>query len=62
MTNLMIRAVKIETRIESLQTHILNLSLIGGEGRTALAEQFKDKVAVLKQRLYEINLEIEGSK
>jgi len=62
MTNLMIRAVKIETRIESLQTHILNLSLIGGEGRTALAEQFKDKVAVLKQRLYEINLESEGSK
>lgn len=62
MTNLMIRAVKIETRIESLQTHILNLSLIGGEGRTALAEQFKDKVAVLKQCLYEINLEIEGSK
>lgn len=59
---LMLKAVKLEQRIDSMNTHILNLSLIGGEGRTALAEQFKDKVAVLKQRLYEINLEIEGSK
>lgn len=58
---MMVRAVKLEQRIESLNTHILNLSLIGGEGRAALAEQFKDKVAILKQRLYELNLSIEGA-
>lgn len=60
MTTLMNRAVKLEQRIDSLNSHILNLSLIGGEGRMALCEQFKDKVAVLKQRLYEVNLEIKG--
>ena len=59
-TNLKIRAVKLEQRIESLQTHIVNLSMIGGEGRAVLCQQFKDKVAVLKQRLYELNLLIEG--
>lgn len=60
MTTLMNRAVKLEQRIDSLNSHILNLSLIGGEGRMILCEHFKDKVAVLKQRLYEVNLQIKG--
>lgn len=59
MTN-KIKVVKLKQRIESLEFHIENLTLIGGEGRTALAEQFKDKVVVLKQRIYELNLQIEG--
>ena len=57
-TNLMIRAVKLEQRIESLQTHVVNLSMIGGEGRMMLVEQFAEKVEKLKQRLYEINLQL----
>lgn len=57
-TELMIRKVKLEERIESLQGHIVNLSLIGGEGRTALAEQFKEKVDKLKQKIFELNIEL----
>ena len=54
------RVVKLKQRIESLEVHIENLMMITGEGRTALAEQFKDKVVSLKQRVYELNLQIEG--
>lgn len=57
-TELMIRKVKLEERIDSLQGHIVNLSLIGGEGRMMLVEQFAEKVEKLKQRLYEINLQL----
>lgn len=57
-TDLMIRKVKLEERIDSLQGHIVNLSLIGGEGRKMLMEQFAEKVEKLKQRLYEINLQL----
>lgn len=59
-TDLMIRKVKLEDRIDSLQGHIVNLSLIGGEGRMMLVEQFAEKVEKLKQRLYEINLKLGG--
>lgn len=58
-TELMIRKVKLEERIDSLQGHIVNLSLIGGEGRMMLVEQFAEKVEKLKQRLYEINLKLD---
>lgn len=58
-TELMIRKVKLEERIESLQGHIVNLSLIGGEGRAALAEQFKEKVDKLKQKIFELNIELD---
>jgi len=58
-TDLMIRKVKLEERIDSLQGHIVNLSLIGGEGRMMLVEQFAEKVEKLKQRLYEINLKLD---
>lgn len=47
---------KLVDRIESLQTHIANLTAISGEGRAAMAEIFSDKVAVLKQRVCEINM------
>lgn len=57
-TEIMIRKVKLEERIDSLQGHIVNLSLIGGEGRMMLVEQFAEKVEKLKQRLYEINLQL----
>ena len=57
-TELMIRKVKLEERIDSLQGHIVNLSLIGGDGRMMLVEQFAEKVEKLKQRLYEINLQL----
>lgn len=57
-TELMIRKVKLEERTDSLQGHIVNLSLIGGEGRMMLVEQFAEKVEKLKQRLYEINLQL----
>lgn len=59
-TEIMIRKVKLEERIDSLQGHIVNLSLIGGEGRMMLVEQFAEKVEKLKQRLYEINLQLGG--
>ena len=58
-TELMIRKVKLEERIDSLQGHIVNLSLIGGDGRMMLVEQFAEKVEKLKQRLYEINLKLD---
>lgn len=45
-------------RINSLTHHSANLKLIGGEGRLMLASQFDENVDSLKQRLYEINLEI----
>ena len=57
-TEIMTRIVKLEERIDSLQGHIVNLSLIGGEGRMMLVEQFAEKVEKLKQRLYEINLQL----
>lgn len=58
-TNLMIRKVKLEERIESLQGHIVNLTAIGGEGRLALADQFEEKVEKLKQKMFELNIELD---
>lgn len=54
-----IRQESLLGRIESLQGHIVNLHMIGGEGRLALALQFEEKVEILKQRAYELNLEID---
>lgn len=60
LTQLMVRKVTTEERIESLQYHVTNLTLIGGEGRMALAEQFKEKIEKLEQQIFELNLEMDG--
>lgn len=59
MRTLIERKENIIGRITSLQTHIVNLHAIGGEGKLMLAYQFEEKVQVLKQRLYEINLALD---
>lgn len=60
MRTLIERKENVVARIASLEEHIVNMRKIGGEGRLMLASQFEEKVSILKQRLYEINLQIEG--
>lgn len=62
LNQLMIRHASIEGRIESLQGHIVNMRFFGGEGRLMLASQFEEKVGKLKQKLFELNLEIEAER
>lgn len=60
LNQLMAHHASVQGRIESLQGHIVNMHLFGGEGRLMLASQFEEKVEKLKQKLYELNLEIEA--
>lgn len=60
MRTLIEKKQNLTDRIASLTHHAKNMREIGGEGRLMLASEFEEKVEKLKQRLFEVNLELDG--
>lgn len=62
MERMLARKAKFEQRIADLQHTIANLTEIGTEGRMAMADHLDGQLQSVKQKLYELNLDIENAK
>lgn len=62
MERLLARKAKFQQRIADLEHTIANLTEIGTEGRMAMADHLDGQLQSVKQKLFEINLEIDNAK
>lgn len=61
MERLLARKARFLDRIASLEHTIANLTEIGTEGRMAMADHLDNQLQSVKQKLYEITLDIENA-